>query len=88
MMQYSVQPRDWIFVKGYRFLSFAKPMSKNIGKNAIKSLSGKYSQKLLDHAKQSTTVGLKISSKWVIQKQQRQLMIWIGNKIADKIRKV
>ena len=88
MTQYSVQPRDWIFVKGYRFLSFAKPMGKNIGKNVIKSLRGKYSQKLLDHAKQSTTVGLKISSKWVIQKQQRQLMIWIGNKIADKIRKV
>ena len=28
-------------------------MSKNIGKIITKSLSGKYSQKLLDHAKQS-----------------------------------
>ena len=28
----SVQPRDWIFVKGYRFLSFAKKTSKNIVK--------------------------------------------------------
>ena len=33
MMRYSVQRRDWIFVKGYRFLSFAKNIGKNIGKN-------------------------------------------------------
>ena len=33
MMRYSVQHRDWIFVKGYRFLSFAKNIGKNIGKN-------------------------------------------------------
>ena len=50
-MRYSVQPRDRIFVKGYEFLSFAKNMSKNIGKNKSKNLSGKYSHKLLDHAK-------------------------------------
>ena len=53
MTRYSVQPRDWIFVKGYGFLSFAK----NIGKN--KNLSGKYSQKLLDHAKRSAKDTLK-----------------------------
>ena len=51
MARYSVQTRDRIFVKGYGFLSFAK----NIGKNISKILSGKYSQKLLDHAKQSST---------------------------------
>ena len=50
-MRYSVQPKERIFVKGYEFLSFAKNMSKNIGKNKSKNLSGKYSQKLLDHAK-------------------------------------
>ena len=43
MARYSIEPGDYIFVKGYGFLSF----TKNIGK----SLSGKYSQKLLDHAK-------------------------------------
>ena len=32
-MRYSVQPRYQIFVKGYGFLSFAKNMDKNIGKN-------------------------------------------------------
>ena len=48
MMRYSVQPRDQIFVKGYGFLSFAK----NTGKNISKNVSGKYSQKRFDHAKQ------------------------------------
>ena len=32
MMQYSLKPRDQIFVKGYGFLSFVKNMSKNIDK--------------------------------------------------------
>ena len=31
-MCHSVQPRDQIFVKGYRFSSFAKNIDKNIGK--------------------------------------------------------
>ena len=43
-------------------------MGKNIGKNISKSLSGKYSQELLDHAKQSATDALKTSPKRVIQK--------------------
>ena len=45
MICYSVQPRDWIYVKGNGFLSFVKNMGKNIGKNINKNLSGKYSQK-------------------------------------------
>ena len=45
MTQYSLQPRDRIFVKDYRFLSFAENMGKNISKN----LSHKYYQKLVDH---------------------------------------
>ena len=49
-MHYSVHPRDRKFVKCYGFLSFAKYIGKNIGKNLIKNVSGKYSQKLLDHA--------------------------------------
>ena len=31
MMRYSVQPKYRIFLKGYRFLSFAKYMGKNNG---------------------------------------------------------
>ena len=46
-MRYSSEPRDRIYMKGYGFLSFAKNMGK--------SLSNKYSQKLLDSTKKSTT---------------------------------
>ena len=42
-MKYSIEPGNRIYVKGYRFLSFAKNMGK--------SLSYKYGQKLLDSAK-------------------------------------
>ena len=63
MTRYSVQPRDRIFVKGYGFLYFAKNMGKKIGKNTGKNVSGKYSQKLLDHAKKSATDVLKTYSK-------------------------
>ena len=52
---YSFHLRDRIFVKDYEFLSFAKSIGKNIGKNRSKNLSGKYTQKLLDHTKQSAT---------------------------------
>ena len=55
MTRYSVQSRDPIFVKGYEFLSFAKNIGKNIGKKISGNLSSKYSQKLLDHTKQSAT---------------------------------
>ena len=64
MMRYSVQPRDRIFVKGYGFLSFAE----NTGKNVSKNLHDKYSQKLLDNAKQSAIDALNSTSKKVIQK--------------------
>ena len=49
--RYSVQARYQIFVKGYRFLSFAKNMGRNIGKNISKNVSSKCSQKLLDYTK-------------------------------------
>ena len=32
ILRYSVQPRDHILVKSYKFFSFAKNMGKNIGK--------------------------------------------------------
>ena len=43
MTRCSVRHRDQIFVKSYRFLSFAKNMVKNFSKNISKNLSGKYS---------------------------------------------
>ena len=51
MTSYSVQPRNRIFVKCYGFLSLPGNMVKNISK----TLTSKYSQKLLGHAKQSAT---------------------------------
>ena len=70
MTQYSVQLRDRRFVKCYGFLSFAKNIGKNIGKNISKNLNGKYSQKHLDHAKQSATDALKTTSKRAIKKSR------------------
>ena len=37
--------------------------NRNMGKNISKSLSSKYSQKLLDHAKQSAADALRTASK-------------------------
>ena len=62
-MRFSVQPRDRIFVKGYRFLPFAKNIGENIDKNISRNLSSKYSQKLHDRAKQSATDVFKTASK-------------------------
>ena len=86
-MRYSVQPRDRIFVKGYRFLYFAKNMGKSIAKTISKNFSGKYSQNLLDHAKKSEKDALKTSSKRVIQKTAEAIGDLIGDKIADAVTK-
>ena len=67
MTRCSVQLRYQIFVKGYRFLSFAKNMGRNFGKNISKNLSSKYSLKALDHAKQPVTDAIKTVSKRAIQ---------------------
>ena len=64
---------------------FARNMGKNVGKNMSKILSIKYSEKLLDHAKQSATNALEASSNRVIQKIAKETRDLTGNKIADKI---
>ena len=50
-----------------------------------KSVSGKHSQKLIDHAKQSATDAFKTASKRAIQETAKATADWIANKIADKI---
>ena len=72
-MRYLIEPRDRIYVKGYRFLSFAKNMSN------------KYSQRRLDSAKKSTPDATKTASKRAIQKTAEATGDLIGNKIANKI---
>ena len=49
-------------------------------------MSGKYSQKLLDHAKKSATDALKTSSIKLIQKTAEATGDLIGNKIANEIK--
>ena len=64
-------------------------MVKSIGKNITKNLSGKYSQKPLDHTKQSDTDALKTISKRAIQKKTAETTSdMISKKIAKKITKV
>ena len=63
-------------------------MGKNIAKNISKSLNGKCSKKLLDHAKQFGRNALKTSPKKVIQKTAEATDDLIGNKIANTITKV
>ena len=63
-------------------------MGKNIGKNIRKNLSGKYSQKPLDHVKISATDANKTTSKTVIQKTAEATCNLIGNKIVNRITKV
>ena len=73
------------FVKGYGFLSFTKDMGRIIDKNVSETFSGKYSQKLLDHAKHSATDALKTASKKQFKKQQKQMMIWLVIKSLIKL---
>ena len=87
MACYSVEPRNQIFEKGFRFLSFAKNISKIIDKYISKNLSGKYSQKLPDHAKQSATDVLKTASKEAFQKRAKTTGDLNGNKIVNKTTK-
>ena len=51
-------------------------------------MSGKYSQKPLDHAKQSATDAFKTVSKRAISKSAEATGGLIGNKVGDRITKV
>ena len=62
-------------------MSFAR----NIGKNINKNLSSKYSQKLLDHAKQSATNAFQTLSKRAIQKTAEATDDLIGKKLLIKL---
>ena len=55
--------------------------------NISRNLSGKCSQTLPGHAKKSATDALKTSSKRVIQKKHKQLVIWLTIKLLIELRK-
>ena len=63
-------------------------MDKNISTDISKDLSFKYSQKRLDHAKQSSTYVFKMASKTASQKRAEATGDLSGNKIANRITKV
>ena len=60
-------------------------MSKHIVKNMNKNLSSKYIQKILDHAKTSTTDTFKTASKIGIKKKQMHLVIWLVIKLLIEL---
>ena len=66
-MRYSIEPRDRKYVKGYGFLSIAKYIGK--------SISNKYSQKLVDNDKKAASDVIKLLQKGQFKKQQKQLDI-------------
>ena len=63
-------------------------MSKDVGKNITKNLRGNYSQKLLDHAKQSAADAFKTSSKRATQKTAEATGDLIGKEIVERMTKV
>ena len=83
MKPYSIEPRDQIFVKDYRFFPFTKNIAQKIGIN----FGGKYSQKLLDLATQLVTDIIRTALKGAIQKMVETTGGFIGNKIADVVAK-
>ena len=83
MTKYSVQLRNRIIVKDYGFLSFATIKGKIIGNYISQNVSGEYNR--LDHAKTYTIDALKTSLEGVIQKKQKQLVIWLLIKMLIKL---
>ena len=83
-MNYSIEPKERRYVKGYGFLSLAKNMGTHATRVA-KNLNNKYGQKLVDTAKKSATDALKIAGKRAIQKTAEASGDLVGNFIADKI---
>ena len=63
-------------------------MGENIAKNTSKNLSGKYSQKLLNIAKQSSADAFKTASKGAIQNTAEVSGDLIDNKTVGKSTKV
>ena len=60
-------------------------MSKYNVRTISKNLSSKYSQKLLNHARQSDTEARKTASKSAIQKVEERTGDLIGKNIVNKI---
>ena len=73
---HSIEPRDKIYVKGFRFLFFLK--------NIVKNLKSKHGLKLLDITKKSATDAVNTDSK---TKTADAIGHQTGNKISVRIKK-
>ena len=82
-MRYSVEPRERRYVKGYRFLSFARTLGTHATK-VVKNLNNKNDQKLADTSIKSAIHALKIAGKKEIQKTAGATVDLVGNTIAKK----
>lgn len=77
-MRYAIEPTDQIYVKSYRFSSFAKIMRK--------SLCSTYEQKLLKGRENSEMDALKTASKRAIRKTAETTSNFVRNEIVKKIK--
>ena len=75
MNRYSVQPRDWIFVKGCRILSFAENIGKKISKSISRNLIKKIARNFLIILTNQPQMHLKLLQKEQLKKQQKQQVI-------------
>ena len=73
-MNYSIEPRERRYVKGYGFMSFAR------------NFNDKYSKSLMDKGIDVSKKFAKTAGKKVLKKTTKSTGDLIGNKIADKIR--
>ena len=71
-MRYSIEPRERRYIKGYRFMSFAR------------NFSDKYSKSLMDKGIDVSKKFAKTAGKKIL-KETKATGDLIGNKIADKI---
>ena len=77
-MRYAIEPTDQIYVKSYRFSSFAQIMGK--------SLCSTYEQKLLKGRENSEMDALKTASKRAIRKMAETTSNFVRNEIVKKIK--
>ena len=72
-MRYSIEPKKRMYVKGYRFMSFAR------------NFSDKYSKSLIDKGIDASKTFAKTAGKRILKESAKATGELIGNKIADKI---
>ena len=91
-MRYSVELNYRRYVKGYGFLSFARKFKNKCGKKLMNAVTkvgtSKYGKKIMDITKKQGSEFAKIARKSIVQRSAEATGDLIGNKIADKIRKI